>query len=418
MSKRSLAAGLGSLLCLGLGLALVQAQDGQAPAQLTIKAPAGAVVSVNGYEVKQAGPVRLLESPPLPAGQAFSYRVTARFNAGGKEETVTRVVQVEAGKESTVDLSGGAPATAGGGEPKVREFLFTYSATVTKLKPGQEARIWLPYPPTNKEQEVKVASEKFPAKAKLGAEPKYGNQMLYLEAKADDSGTIPVAITYRVKRKEVKGDSTSPEVTRKEVEEFLKADAMVPVGGKSLMLTEGKKLPEDQLQLGKALYDIVNDHMTYSKKGTGWGRGDSDWACDSRYGNCTDFHSLFISLARAKNIPAKFEMGFPVPAKRGKGEIGGYHCWARFKPEGKNWVPVDISEANQALAKNNKAHSDYLFGNLTEDRVSFTQGRDINLVPRQAGAPLNFFIYPYVEVDGKALPNEQVQRQFSYQDVN
>jgi transglutaminase-like putative cysteine protease len=193
---------------------------------------------------------------------------------------------------------------------------------------------------------------------------------------------------------------------------------MVPVGGKCLTLIEGKKLPGDQMQLGKALYDIVNDHMTYSKKGTGWGRGDAEWACDSRFGNCTDFHSLFISLARSKNIPAKFEMGFPVPAQRGKGEIGGYHCWARFKPEGKNWVPVDISEANQARAKNDKAHSDYLFGNLTENRVSFTQGRDINLTPRQAGAPLNYFIYPYVEIDGKSLPNEQVQRNFSYQDVN
>ena len=59
--------------------------------------------------------------------------------------------------------------------------------------------------------------------------------------------------------------------------------------------------------------------MKYSKEGKGWGQGDSVWACDSKFGNCTDFHSLFISLARGNKIPAKFEMGFPIPPKRGEG---------------------------------------------------------------------------------------------------
>jgi transglutaminase-like putative cysteine protease len=73
---------------------------------------------------------------------------------------------------------------------------------------------------------------------------------------------------------------------------------------------------------------------------------DSLWPCDSRYGNCTDFHSLFISMARCSKIASKFEMGFSVPEKPGAGTIPGYHCWAWFLAEGKGWVPVDISEAN------------------------------------------------------------------------
>jgi transglutaminase-like putative cysteine protease len=152
--------------------------------------------------------------------------------------------------------------------------------------------------------------------------------------------------------------------------------------------------------------------MRYSKEGTGWGRGDSDWACDSGYGNCTDFHSMFISLARAQKIPAKFEIGFPLPEKRGSGEVAGYHCWAKFKPKGKDWIPVDISEANK-----NPKMRDYYFGNLTEDRVTFSLGRDINLVPKQDGEPLNFFVYPYVEVDGKAYPADKVRRKFTFKDV-
>jgi hypothetical protein len=49
--------------------------------------------------------------------------------------------------------------------------------------------------------------------------------------------------------------------------------------------------------------------------------------------------------------------------------------------------------------------------------VQFTTGLDIDLTPRQDGPALNFFIYPYVEVGGKAHPADKVQRSFAYQDL-
>jgi transglutaminase-like putative cysteine protease len=73
----------------------------------------------------------------------------------------------------------------------------------------------------------------------------------------------------------------------------------------------------------RAIYDWVVENVEYKKVGTGWGNGDTFWACSERYGNCTDFHALFISLARTEGIPARFEMGFPVPDSRPSGEIGG-----------------------------------------------------------------------------------------------
>ena len=39
----------------------------------------------------------------------------------------------------------------------------------------------------------------------------------------------------------------------------------------------------------------------------------------------------------------------------------------------------------------------YYFGNLSENRVQFTIGRDITLEPAQDGDPLNYFIYPQKE---------------------
>jgi transglutaminase-like putative cysteine protease len=118
-----------------------------------------------------------------------------------------------------------------------------------------------------------------------------------------------------------------------------------------------------------------------------------------------------MSLARSQKIPAKFEIGFPLPEQPGPGEVAGYHCWAKFRPEGKGWVPVDISEANK-----NPNLRDYYFGNLTENRVAFSTGRDLELVPRQDGPPVNFLIYPYVEVDGKEYPQGKIQKKFTYKD--
>jgi transglutaminase-like putative cysteine protease len=295
---------------------------------------------------------------------------------------------------------------------KTRIFTFTYSATVTGLTPGKTARIWIPVPPTNEDQEVKIESKDLPGAEQIGTEPKYGNQILYVEGKADDQGNVPLAITYRVLRREVRGNFHRQLADGDMWETFLRPDARVPVGGKSLELIRGKEIPKNELEAARILYDVVNEHMRYSKEGTGWGRGDSDWACDSGYGNCTDFHSLFISLARAQKIPAKFEIGFPLPEKRGSGEVAGYHCWAKFKPKGKNWIPVDISEANK-----NPKMRDYYFGNLTEDRVTFSLGRDINLAPKQDGEALNFFVYPYVEVDGKPFSVDKVRRKFTFKDV-
>jgi len=57
------------------------------------------------------------------------------------------------------------------------------------------------------------------------------------------------------------------------------------------------------------------------------------------------------------------------------------------------------------------------FGNFTENRVTFTTGRDISLVPRQAGERLNYFIYPYVEVNGKPLHSKYMTKHFQYRDL-
>ncbi|NIP85011.1 MAG: transglutaminase domain-containing protein, partial [Planctomycetales bacterium] len=190
---------------------------------------------------------------------------------------------------------------------------------------------------------------------------------------------------------------------------FLSANEKVPLEGRPLALLAGLRLSSDPLAKARLVYDRVDDHVRYDKSQPGYGHGDVRWVCESGFGNCTDFHSLFISLARSQGLPARFEIGFPLPPQRGAGTIGGYHCWALFHTDKQGWVPVDISEADK-----HPHLKEYYFGNLTENRVTFTTGRDIELVPRQAGRPLNFFIYPYVEVDGQVWPTSKIQHRFAF----
>jgi transglutaminase-like putative cysteine protease len=297
-------------------------------------------------------------------------------------------------------------------EPRTRSFLFHYTATIDGLTAGKNVRVWLPVPPSTEDQDVDIVLKNLPAKAQVDREPLYGNQIMYIHAPAPAQGPLTLSVSYKVTRREVRADFSKKPDSAEKISRFLQPDAMVPVGGKPLKLLKGREVPMDAVEAARLFYDVVNNHMRYSKEGLGWGRGDAEWACDSRYGNCSDFHSLFISLVRSQKIPAKFEIGFPLPEQRGAGEIPGYHCWAKFRPADKDWIPVDISEANK-----NPQLREYYFGNLTEDRITFSTGRDIDLVPKQDGPPLNFFVYPYVEVDGKALPPEKIGRQFAFQDL-
>lgn len=288
--------------------------------------------------------------------------------------------------------------------PPDRTFTLTYAAEVTGLPPGKAVRVWVPVPPTNAEQTAERIAEALPAKAVVGEDPEYGNRVLYLEPVADAAGVVKLSLTHKVTRKtaEPLAADKSP------VERFLKPDKLVPVDGKPLKLLAGKELPAEPVAQVRALADVVFEHVKYGKDVTGWGRGDAAWVCDSRSGNCSDFHSLFISLARSRKLPAKFEIGFGLPLEKGKGEIAGYHCWAKVLA-GEKWLPVDISEPSKL-----KLPREGYIGASPSNRVAFSVGRDITLSPKQAGEPLNFFIYPYVEVDSK--PHDKVTTKVMFAD--
>lgn len=320
---------------------------------------------------------------------------------------------------STLLASGSAAGDAAGTGPATRDFELTYRAVLQDLPEGShELRVWLPYPTSDEFQEVEVTEVSAPYPTRIETEPEFGNSVLYLSAKDPGPGPITLVMKARVRRTEKvrkdfdRADRRGASARPAEVARWLEPDRLVPLDERihelAAEVTAGK---ETNLEKARAVYDYVVDTMSYDKSGTGWGRGDIYWACDKKRGNCTDFHALFTGLNRAVGIPAKFAIGFPIPPERGEGQIAGYHCWAEFWLDGYGWVPVDASEARKHPEKR-----DYFFGAHDENRVQFTQGRDLVLAPEQSGEPLNFFVYPYAELDGK--PWDGVTTEFRYRDLD
>ena len=274
------------------------------------------------------------------------------------------------------------------------EFEFVYRVKLPEIK--GEAGLWIPLAQTDTFQTVTQEEINIPIKWEKIKDRDYGNDICVLHPLPADSGKT-IELRYRVVRKEKSAYAAKGE----DAARFLRPEKLVPANETLKTLAEqataGKK---DDLERAKALYDHVLGRMRYDKSGAGWGRGDAMYACDAKTGNCSDFHSYFIALARAVGIPARFAIGATIPADKNEGAIEGYHCWAEFFADGR-WVPVDISEAwkHPELA-------DYYFGHNPANRFELTKGRDLIVDPEPATGPINFLVYPLLEMDGAIVKPE------------
>jgi hypothetical protein len=296
---------------------------------------------------------------------------------------------------------------AGEEDLRSRSFSLTLRAAVRDIPAGAKSvDLWLPLPQTDRNQTIHRLTIDARRPVSVGREARFGNQCLLVRFAASEAAVVRLDI--EATRKEDAGSVET--LSDRERALYLKAEPLVPLDGpvRSLALEATRGLKTDA-EKATAIYEKVVGRMRYDKSGTGWGRGDALFACDARRGNCTDFHALVIGMARSSGIPARFAIGLPLPRDRASGEIDGYHCWAELYVRGRGWVPVDASEA----AKDPTRRA-YFFGHHDENRLEFSRGRHLTLEPAQKGSPLNFFVYPYVEVDGK--PHEAIDRKITFAD--
>src|SRR5579872_3075640 len=302
--------------------------------------------------------------------------------------------------------------------PRERKFSVEYQATVSDIPAGAgKLVLWVPVAHNDAFQQIELLDiEAGKYTMETGT---HGNQILHIARTLTAADRLPIALSFRATRHErivqpIPHGSGDAKLAPEERDGYLRPDRLVPLDDTSHKwareVVDGANARTDP-EKARAIYNHVVATVKYDKTGKGWGRGDIYYACENRRGNCTDFHAIFIGYSRAVGVPARFSIGFPIPAQRGQGKIAGYHCWAEFYAKGIGWVPIDASEAAK-----NPSRREYFFGSHDENRIEFSKGRDVILAPKQADQPLNYFVYPYAEVDGKAFSGTEIAT--SYRDAS
>lgn len=307
---------------------------------------------------------------------------------------------------------------------------------VTVPDGAQRVRIWFALPqdtPVQVVADLKIEAP-YPYRIERDSE---GNKVLYLEATTPKEKEVRVVETFTVTRSEVKTAVDPSKATvlsgadRSRLAHYLAPNKYVVVDDtiRQLAAQITKDEPNPVLAARK-IYDWVLENIDYwvkdpkNKKASPV--GSTTYCLTFRTGNCTDFESLWTSLARAAGIPTRIVYGsFLKPELRAQDQDQSYHCWAEFYAQGAGWIPHDvavadlyageypITEDNARLVRlttadgtfgPDPARVNYYFGSLDERRIVWSQGRDLILTPKQDGEPVNALPKAYVEIDGQVHP--------------
>jgi transglutaminase-like putative cysteine protease len=289
-----------------------------------------------------------------------------------------------------------------------RSFDFSYVVRGVPSPHMHNVRVWVPLPSSDKFQTISEVRLEAPVRVRMRKEKKYGNHYAYFILNSSRiQAPFEIRLTFHVVRYERHLDLASAIDTSGEppkgLAAYLRADKLVPIdgviAGVAREQTDGLASP---LEKARRIYQYVVSTMHYDQEGSGAGTGDALRAFQWRRGDCADFHSLFIAMARAAGIPARFQIGFLLPEGH-EGTLTGYHSWAEFYVHGFGWIPVDAWQAGQ-----DPSRRDDFFGAMDAHRVMISTGRDVAVIPAPTMGPFNYIVYPYIEMDGKPSGNYSI----------
>ena len=287
-------------------------------------------------------------------------------------------------------------------------------------QPQTTARLWLPLPLDAAHQELLAVEHRGNCRrAGVFRQAAAGGRALYLEWSDEAAPRLHAVVTARVRERNfLPPRAAEPAPPPEAVCAFLLPSPMVPTDGAVRQLAEeiirGKNGAWEKAQ---AAYDWVVDHTRRDNAVKACGLGDvRTMLADGKLsGKCVDIGSLFVALARAAGVPAREVFGMRVAPSRLAPSLGksgdvstAQHCKTEFYAPGCGWVPADPADVRKAMLEENltlqeertRKLREALFGHADPDWLGFNHAREVNLTPLQDGPALNYFMYPYGEVDG------------------
>ncbi|OGT29548.1 MAG: hypothetical protein A2W28_07165 [Gammaproteobacteria bacterium RBG_16_51_14] len=298
------------------------------------------------------------------------------------------------------------------------------AVTIAAPDDSKDVRVWIPYPVSDNVQDISNVriSGNF-SQSGIYGEKETGNLALYAEWTTPTKDRA-ITLTFDATARElIKKDFPAVEpAIPVEIKEHLKSTTFIPTDGKvreiALSVTNDKQMISEK---ARAVYRWVVENMTRDPDVKGCGTGEVEIQIVKRSGKCADISSVFVSIARAAGVPAREVFGLRLGKKDDEDMTGGHHCWSEFYVPGYGWVPADAADVRKIMLveeldlKGAQDHIDYYFGGVDQYRIALARGgRGYYLNPRQNDGPLNYFMYPYAEVNGKSLDWLAAQTDLKY----
>ena len=307
-----------------------------------------------------------------------------------------------------------APSVAGPKPgPKQRRVEVNLQLRLNAPEHSRQVRVWIPFPVSDENQTIgDVKIEGNYSHYGIHQEEEFGNSILYAEWRGPAKQRV---LTYRFqasRREVLKKDFPKQELrlSHAGLETYLRPTSLGPTSGRvKQRADEIVAKTETPLAQARAIYDWIVDNMYRDPEVKGCGYGDVERLLGTLGGKCGDLHSVYVALARSAGIPAREIFGIRIPADPQGDMSKAQHCWAEFYLPGYGWVPIDPSDVRKIILEKKlsleeeRPYREYYFGAVDENRIAYGLGRDLILNPPQAEAPLNYFMYPHAEADGKAL---------------
>jgi transglutaminase-like putative cysteine protease len=242
-------------------------------------------------------------------------------------------------------------------QPKQASFLIKNEFKVQPPKGARTVRMWFAVPQEDAEsviREFRVTAD-FPVQY---FRDDWGNRVGYAEINAPAEGPITIQEHFGLTRTEIR-NSIDPAKTRPLTDQeraalfaYLQPSTHVIINDQikslSASIVAGETNP---ILAARKIYDWTLNNVDYWVKDPDHLKaspvGSTEYCLRSKTGNCTDFHSLFASLAMAAGIPTRMVYGSLLkPSLNGVQIDGSYHCWIDFFAPNYGWLPLDVSLAN------------------------------------------------------------------------
>jgi transglutaminase-like putative cysteine protease len=299
----------------------------------------------------------------------------------------------------------------------------TFDIKVAAPPGAKNVKLWFPYPTSDPDQ--LISNLKFDGNYSsftFSREPNSGALYLFTEwSQPTELRRLTVSFHARARERRVRSLVERGGELPIEVRRFLESEFWIPVEDPRVktVVAEATRGKRGILPRARSVYDWVVDNTKRDPNVPGCGLGKVEVTIAQRTGKCADISSVFVAVARAAGVPAREVFGLRL-GQPGQTDItDGHHCWAEFYLPGTGWVPVDPADVRKRMAVENldlaaaKAYREYFFGGVDAARIQLQRGgRGLNF-PEGNAKPVNYFMYPYAEVDGNPL-DYCMPRTFSY----